>query len=278
MAADRWREFDLLREAAPADLVASAALVQQLNQSTAELLKVCGLEECSAGAPAAEVLFYDAVGYQQFFIGDPEQAEPPAGAYAGAAALPLGDLCEYEMKRLEDAKPQTEVLHVLSLQAASIAGIVGCPVRALRSMGRCSASGDKANNRSSNGSPSLRRAPPCSVPLRRLPPCSPALRMAPPCSPPLRGLPPGSSALQMCSPSLRRASPAAFAGREISAWSPAGTRAFLHRGLEDKAAARREQAEQHLRRARQEPHVVPGRNQCRDCRDTLEQRVQAARG
>jgi hypothetical protein len=24
--------------------------------------------------------------------------------------------------------------------------------------------------------------------------------------------------------------------------------------------------------------VVPGRNQCRDCRDTLEQRVQAARG
>ena len=47
---------------------------------------------------------------------------------------------------------------------------------------------------------------------------------------------------------------AAPEGREISARSPAGTRAFLRAGW----------------RARQwqEPHVVPGRNQCEDCRDT----------
>ena len=36
---------------------------------------------------------------------------PPAVARAGAAALPLGDLFEYETKRLEEAKPQPEVLH-----------------------------------------------------------------------------------------------------------------------------------------------------------------------
>ena len=67
------------------------------------------------------------------------RSAPPAVARAGAAALPLGDLFEYETKRLEEAKPQPEVLHDLSMQAASIVGIegdgcgriVGSPVLAL---------------------------------------------------------------------------------------------------------------------------------------------------
>ena len=69
---DRWRKFELIRAAARADLVASAALVKQLSQSTADLVKQLSQSaaECSAGDPTADELFYDAVGYKQFFIGD----------------------------------------------------------------------------------------------------------------------------------------------------------------------------------------------------------------
>lgn len=69
---DRWRKFELIRAAARADLVASAALVKQLSQSTADLVKQLSQSaaECSAGDPTADELFYDAVRDQQFFIGD----------------------------------------------------------------------------------------------------------------------------------------------------------------------------------------------------------------